>query len=79
MTDLETLRRRRGLSYEALAREIGVSNPTQARKIALGLCWPRPQLLLHIIDWAGGEVSLRAMLELRVKRQTEAAGEACSG
>lgn len=78
MTDLETLRRQRGLSYEALAREIGVSNPTQARKIALGLCWPRPQLLLRIKRWGGWELSLDAMLLQRVT-QIERSGEACPG
>ncbi len=67
--DLESLRQYRGMSYPQLAVALEVNHATQARKYALGHAWPRPDILLRILKWGGGRLSIFAMLEKYLAEQ----------
>lgn len=62
--DLEAYRKRQGLSYQALADLIGVSQAKQARDYALGHRWPRDASVLDTIASRTG-VSIAAMHKRR--------------
>lgn len=66
--DLEAFRRRQGLSYQALADLIGVSQAKQARDYALGHRWPRDASVLDNIALKTG-VSIAAMHKRRNEHQ----------
>lgn len=59
--DLEAYRQREGLTYEALATEIGVGHASQARRYALGERWPEPDTLDRVVALSCGAVSILAM------------------
>lgn len=68
--DLETYRTKRGLTYESLAHEIGVTQAKQARAYALGHIWPRAKRLQRIIKACSG-VTIDAMHARRLRFDAE--------
>lgn len=66
--DLEAFRKRAGLSYQALADLIGLSQAKQAREYALGHRWPRDASVLDTIALKTG-VSIAAMHKRRNEYQ----------
>ncbi|MEL6374610.1 MAG: helix-turn-helix transcriptional regulator [Pseudomonadota bacterium] len=65
--DLDAWRVREGLTYEALADEIGVSGASQARRYAIGERWPDPDIINRIIKMSGGAISLLALHHRRTQ------------
>ncbi len=59
--DLETWRKREGLSYQRLADLLGEGDQNTARRHALGIFWPAPERIEKIRKVSGGEVTLEAM------------------
>lgn len=60
--DLETFRVKSNLSYQQLAKLIGVPQAKQARSYALGHRWPRDGAVLDaIVARTNGGVSIEAM------------------
>lgn len=64
--DLETYKTSNELSYDELARQIGVTQAKQARAYALGHQWPRSAQLQKILKACGG-VTVEAMHDRRMR------------
>ena len=65
--DLEEFRIDRGLSYEELARVIGLTQNRQAQAYALGETWPKTERLEIILKKTDGLVTILAMHQRRRK------------
>ena len=59
--DLESYRQEIGETYQALGDRIGVSDPGQVRRYALGMRWPGPEIAEAIVLASRGRVTIAAM------------------
>lgn len=64
--DLEEYRVAEGLTWQQLAERVGISDASQVRRIAIGVTWPRVELLEVIIQATGGRVGLMPMHKRRL-------------
>ncbi len=70
--NLECWRAERKITYEALAKLIGVSQARMARRYALGEQWPRPETVESIRRATVGEVTPNDLHDARIAWLTEA-------
>lgn len=59
--DLESYRQETGETYQALGARIGVPDPGQVRRYALGMRWPGPEVAEQIVLASRGRVTIAAM------------------
>lgn len=66
LLDLEEWRKEQGLTYEALAEALCVSNASRARAYALGIERPPSEVVERILRISDGRVGLLAMHQRRM-------------
>ena len=67
--DLESYRTANALTYRELTEKLRINRDvSNVRRIALGLEWPRPEIIGELLQATDGAVTLDAMFE-RYQRQ----------
>lgn len=69
--DMRSYRTAKKLTYKRLVEELHLDGMpvSRARRIALGMIWPRPRVLKNIVKGSGNAITVNSMFERYAARQ----------